>query len=215
MLLVEPDQMAAQLRLEYVRDDEHRRRDLKAGKVLDWGQRPHIGHEILAVALVALERKDRPNPQHRIKHQPEPAERNGTIRSFGLRHGSVEATDGAIEIPDITQTGEHLPDATGFLILRVKAYPEKADLLVIEQVAVGLSDFQSCSARDIPGCPEKAHHNVASRDGVEGVIRVARRALPEPRRGIAGSRVTEDWLIPQSHRSGHVAYLRNANPDET
>ena len=187
MLLVETDQVAAELGLEYIRNDEDRSRDLEAGELGDGRQLPAIGHHLVAVAAVLLEGEDGANAQGRVEHHPEAADRNrAAARQDIARQSAVETPDRTVEIPEMADARHDLLRTHLGLVRRIDAYAEQGELVVVEEGTVLLLEGRQGRAADlIRSHAVEAQDDVAPGDRIEAEIRIAGRVLLEPGNRVA------------------------------
>ena len=184
---IEADELRAELRLEYVGQDEDRRLHLEAGEAGGWRQGVEICKQRGDVAAVGGERDHPHDAQGGVDNVPEPVERQLAL-ALGHVGGkrAEEPRDAAVEVPEEAVSRIAVGDALLTLVGGIDADAEEREFMVIEEVAAP-ADGLDCRARvRVGGGTEEAQHDIAAGGGIEGVARIGEGALLEPRGGIAG-----------------------------
>jgi len=156
MRLVNADEVAAELLLEYVRQVEDWRLHLDAGEPLRRRQSIQIAEESGCIAAVRRKRDDEQHAQCRVQHDPEPASGNrrlAPLRCFGKR--AVQAAHGAIRIPEETDTRQALVHPPLRLVSRIETYAEKAEPDIVELLTVGQDTLHRGTTDRVAGRGEK------------------------------------------------------------
>jgi len=186
VLVVQADQIAAELRLEDVGQEQDRCLDFDAREALGRRQLFEIAQQRICAAVICRERNDAQHAQRGVQDHPEAAGRDrafARLRVLGDR--AVEAADGPVRVPEEADARQTLAHPLLGLVARIETDAEEAAPLVVELLSMG-EDALDCGAPDsVTGRGVKAQNDVASCRGVEGIVRIAGRALVEPRRRIA------------------------------
>jgi hypothetical protein len=186
VLVVQADQITAELRLEHVGQEQDRCLDFDARETFGRRQLLEIVPQGICAAVICRERNDTQHAQRGVQDHPEAAGGDGAFaRLRVLGDGAVEAADGPVRVPEEANAGQALAYPSLRLVARIETDAEEAAPLVIELLSVGEDALDRGAPDSVTGRGVKAQNDVASRRGVEGIVRIAGRALVEPRCGIA------------------------------
>ena len=133
------DEAAAESRLEHVRQHEHGSLQSLARVQMGWRQGVEEGEQLGAFGAARLEAEDLQHPQGRIEHDPELAHLHLRAGDRIARQGAVGPGHMAIEIPEMADTGQVLPDPARIAVRRIDGNTEEAGTFIVEHVPAAAS----------------------------------------------------------------------------
>jgi len=182
MGLVETYQMATELRLEHIGQEQDRGLQINASKAPRRRKLP----EILNERAILGQRQDLEYAQRWIKDNPKPAQRDRIARSLLPWCGPVQAAYCSIEIPEEPDPGHALLNAVLGLIGRINAHSKEGHSHIIEVRAVCKDGIDCVSPLIIASGAKETQDDITPGRRIECIARIARRPLVKPRGRIAG-----------------------------
>jgi hypothetical protein len=152
--------------------------------LIDRGKRLKITGDPFRILIVGMEWNVPDHAQKRIKHDPAWLE---LFLCCGFLCGqcAVQPTDGAVHIPEKTDTRQRFTDTLFVFIGWINADAKKSDFMIIKQLAILTENCQRPAAIWVAAAAEKAQHNIAAPRSIEVKLWVAGGLLRKVRGRVA------------------------------